>query len=77
MRKGATRLFKRTVVKWPFDVDEEELVTVDCDDSSWSVAGHPGKVFYYDAEEDPAIIENCDRVNMTHIDDSDGAVIDA
>jgi len=64
-----------TVTRWPFDIDEGALTSSDYDDANGEVVGQPGKVFYYDPEEDPATIENWDRVNLTHINDDDGAVI--
>lgn len=63
------------VRKWPFDSDESILVGNKRSDAAWEEINQPGKVFYYDPEEDPAHLQGWDRVTLAHIDENDGALI--
>ncbi len=63
------------VKKWPFEDDEANLCGTNTDDSEWDEMQQPGKVFYYDPEEDVSKIENWDRVRLTHIHPDDGAIL--
>lgn len=60
--------------KWPFECAEEKLIAEN-DFSDWPEFEQPGKIFYYDPEENPAEVPDWNRVTMDHIDPEDGAVI--
>ena len=63
------------VKKWPFDSEEINLCGIKLDDAAWVQVEQPGKVFYYEPEEDTSEIENWSRQDLTHIDQEDGAVL--
>ena len=63
------------VKKWPFEVNENLLCSQDVNDNVWDEIAQPGKVFYYDPEEDISEVENWNRQYLSHIDTDDGAVL--
>jgi len=62
------------VKRWPFR-QEEDLAKPACRDRSWAEVEQPGKVFYYDPEEDPATVKGWNRVSLDHVDARDGAML--
>ncbi len=62
------------VRKWPFG-NEKRMAGIRCADESWDTVEQPGKVFYYDPEENPQKVRNWDRVTLAHIHPDDGAML--
>lgn len=63
------------VARWPFDAEPQQLAGLDTEDATWEEVTQPGKVFYQDPELCPSDIEGWNRVNLSHIDPEDGAVL--
>lgn len=61
--------------KWPFNEDENSLITSERNDSQWASTVQPGKVHYYNPEEDSSLLPTFDRVTLAHIDENDGAIL--
>ncbi|HEY3396634.1 MAG TPA: glycoside hydrolase family 2 TIM barrel-domain containing protein [Armatimonadota bacterium] len=63
------------VAYWPFPAAPEAILAGSCGSLTWEPIQQPGKVFYYDPEENPATVEGWNRVTMEHIDEDDGALL--
>jgi len=63
------------VVRWPFDAEEADLAAPGCDDAAWETVTQPGKVLYADPECDPRSVADWSRVELTHLDPDEGAMI--
>jgi len=68
------------VLRWPFEDAEEKLASPEWPapgiyDTRWGHLDQPGKVFYYDPEQNPATIKDWNRVTLAHIAPEDGAII--
>lgn len=61
--------------RWPFSMDETQLVSMETSDLAWETVNQPGKVFIQGTESGTAQIPGWDRVGLSHIDPEDSAVI--
>ena len=63
------------VQKWPFNTDEDSLISGECNCAEWDEVTQPGKVFYNDSEEIPGDVPKWNRVTLSHIDINDCAIL--
>jgi len=53
-------------MKYPFEIEVEKLADPGLNCADWESYQQPGKVFFYDEEEDPVKIEGWNRVTLEH-----------
>jgi len=63
------------VAYWPFKYNEETMINPRTAKDGWETTIQPGKVFYANPQEVPGKVKNWNRVDLSHIDPDDGAII--